>query len=247
MTANEHTEDISESLRLIVSDRHTFGTDALLLASFSAPRPGDRMCDFGAGCGIIPFCWLSEGATHVHAVELQEDACEMLRRSVALNGLEDRFTLVCADLREPPAVLQPNSFDLITMNPPYTPLGSGLLSADEAARVARHETNLTPEELCASAAKLLKFGGRFCLCQRPERLTDYLCAMRNAKIEPKRLRFAAVREGKAPWLFLLEGKRGRRPGLTVEPELRLEAPDGRPSPELRKIYGDYAEKLGFVD
>ena len=45
-----------------------------------------------------------------------------------------------------------------------------------------------------------------------ERLTDYLCAMRAAKIEPKRLRFAARREGKAPWLFLLEGKRGRNPG-----------------------------------
>ncbi len=241
MRADEHIETISESLRLIVSDRYTFGTDALLLASFSAPRPGDVMCDFGTGCGIVPFCWLRDGAKRVHAVELQEDACEQLRRSVALNGLEDRFDLLHHDIRDLRDELPHNAFDLIAMNPPYHPMGSGLLSADEEARVARHETDLTPEQLFAAAANLLKFGGRFCLCQRPERLTDYLCAMRGAKIEPKRLRFVAQREGKAPWLFLLEGKRGRAPGLTVEPELHLETPDGSPSPEVRRIYGSYAD------
>ena len=241
MSESEHIEHIGESLRLIVSDRFTFGTDALLLASFSAPRPRDKLCDFGTGCGIIPFCWLRDGARHVHAVELQAEACEQLRRSVALNGLEDRVSLLEADLRDLRGRLPHNSFDLIAMNPPYTPLGKGLLSVEENARVARHETNLTPEELFA-AAVLLKFGGRFCLCQRPERLTDYLFAMRQAKIEPKRLRFVAQKEGKAPWLFLLEGKRGRAPGLTVEPELHLETPDGKPSEEMRRIYGEYAEE-----
>ena len=165
----------------------------------------------------------------------------MLRRSVALNGLEDRFTLLHADVRELRDLLPANAFDLIVMNPPYFPLGQGLLNADETARAARHETELTPGELFAAAARLLKFGGRFCLCQRPERLAETLCAMREAKIEPKRLRFVAQREGKAPWLFLLEGKRGRSPGLTVEPELHLETPEGSPSAELRTIYGDYAK------
>ena len=241
MSESEHIEHIGKGLRLIVSDRHTFGTDALLLAFFSAPHPGDTACDLGTGCGVIPFCWLRQGLRRAAAVELQEDACEQLRRSVALNGLEDRLTLLQADLRALHGLLPANAFDLLTMNPPYTPLGKGLLSATETGRIARHETSLTPEELCSAAARLLKFGGRFCLCQRPERLTDYLTAMRQAKIEPKRLRFVAQREGKAPWLFLLEGKRGRRPGLTVEPELHLQAPDGAPSQELRNIYGDYAQ------
>ena len=246
MSEAEHIEHISKSLRLIVSPRFTFGTDALLLASFSAPKPGDTMCDFGTGCGVIPFCWLRDGARNVHAVELQQDACEQLRRSIALNGLEDRFTLLQEDLRELKGKLPDNAFDLIAMNPPYTPAGGGILSAAESDRIARHETNLTPQELFAAAARLLKHGGRMCVCGRPERLTDYLCAMREAKIEPKRLRFAARREGKAPWLFLLEGKRGRNPGLTVEPELYMEAPDGSASAEVQKIYGDYAtQKTAF--
>ncbi|MBQ6067475.1 MAG: methyltransferase [Clostridia bacterium] len=238
--SEEHIEHIGKSLRLIVSERYTFGTDALLLASFSAPKFRDAACDFGTGCGVIPFYWLGGGLPRACAVELQEDACEQLRRSVALNSIEERLTLLQSDLRELNGRLPPNHFDLITMNPPYTPAGKGVPSREESARIARHETALTPEELFAAAAKHLKFGGRMCVCQRPDRLTETLCAMRGAGIEPKRLRFVAQREGKAPWLFLLEGKRGRNPGMTVEPELHMETPDGSPSPELKAIYGDYA-------
>ena len=240
MSENEHIESIGKGLRLIVSDRYTFGTDALLLASFSAPRPRDMMCDFGTGCGVIPFCWLRDGAQRAYAVELQEEACEMLRRSVALNGLEDRLALLHADIRTLRDKLPHNAFDLIAMNPPYTPLGKGRASAEESARIARHETDITLTEIFGTAALLLKFGGRICVCLRPQRFTDCFFAMRSVGVEPKRLRFVAQREGKAPWLFLLEGKRGRNPGLTVEPELHLETPDGSPTAEVRRIYGDYA-------
>ena len=238
----EHLESIGRGLRLIVSDRFTFGTDALLLASFSAPRPRDRALDLGTGCGVIPFIWLREGTEQVTAVELQRDACEQLARSAALNGLENRLTVLETDIRAQKGRLPANHFDLVTMNPPYTPAGKGLLSETDSDRIARHETALTLEELFASAAFLLKFGGRMCVCLRPERLTECMCAMRAAKIEPKRLRFVAQREGKAPWLFLLEGKRGRQPGLTVEPELHLETPSGEPTEEIQKIYGQYKEE-----
>ena len=233
MSENEHIESIGKSLRLIVSDRYTFGTDALLLAFFSAPKPSKKMCDFGTGCGIIPFCWLREGAPQAYAVELQEEACRQLRRSMEMNGIEERLTLLQADLRDLRGLLPHNWFDVITMNPPYTPAGAGALSRAESDRIARHETTLTPEELFAAAARHLKFGGSMCVCQRPERLAEYITGMRNAKIEPK-----------APWLFLLEGKRGRSPGLTVEPELHLETPDGSPTAEIQRIYGTYAEKNG---
>ena len=81
MSESEHIEHIGKGLRLIVSDRHTFGTDALLLAFFSAPRPGDTACDLGTGCGVIPFCWLRQGLRRAAAVELSFHAhsCELDR------------------------------------------------------------------------------------------------------------------------------------------------------------------------
>ena len=235
----EHIEYINSSLKLIVSDSHTFGTDALLLAAFSSPKRKNTVCDFGTGCGIIPFYWLREGVERVHAVEIQPLACDQLQRSIEINGISERFTLLNCDLRELKGKLSAGSFDLITMNPPYTAEGHGIESRSAADKIARHETSLTLGELFLAASSLLKFGGRMCICLRPERLTEAMAEMRNAKIEPKRLRFVSQRDGKAPWLFLLEGKKGRNPGLIVEKELHIENPDGSISDEMKEITGSY--------
>ena len=80
------------------------------------------------------------------------------------------------------------------------------------------------------------------MCQRPERLSDMICAMRNFRIEPKRLRFVQQRPGKPPKLFLIEGRRGGKPGgMTAEPVLFIEGPDGNFSEEMINIYGAYKE------
>lgn len=239
LKASEHIEYIDGSLKLVVSDSHTFGTDALLLAAFSAPKRKHTVCDFGTGCGIIPFYWLREGVEKVHAVEIQPLACDQLTRSIEMNSLGERFFLYNSDLRELKGKLEAGAFDLVTMNPPYTAEGHGIISETAADRIARHETSLELTDVFLSASRLLKFGGRMCICLRPERLTEAMAGMREAKIEPKRLRFVSQRDGKAPWLFLLEGKKGRNPGLTVENELHIENPDGTPSEEMLKIIGSY--------
>lgn len=239
LKASEHIEYIDGSLKLVVSDSHTFGTDALLLAAFSAPKRKNTVCDFGTGCGIIPFYWLREGIERVHAVEIQPLACDQLTRSIEMNSLGERFFLYNSDLRELKGKLEAGIFDLVTMNPPYTAEGHGVISETAADKIARHETSLELTDVFLSASRLLKFGGRMCICLRPERLTEAMMGMRAAKIEPKRLRFVSQRDGKAPWLFLLEGKKGRNPGLIVERELHIENPDGTPSDEMKKIIGSY--------
>ena len=235
----EHIEYIDGSLQLIVSDSHTFGTDALLLAAFCAPKRRNKVCDFGTGCGIIPFYWLREGVEQVHAVEIQPLACDQVRRSIGINGIENRFHLYHTDLRALKGKIEEGVFDLVSMNPPYTAEGHGIISSSSADKIARHETNLELTDVFLAASGLLKFGGRMCICLRPERLTEAMMGMREAKIEPKRLRFVSQRDGKAPWLFLLEGKKGRKPGLIVEKELHIENPDGTPSAEMLEIIGNY--------
>ena len=63
------------------------------------------------------------------------------------------------------------------------------------------------------------YGGRFALVHRAERLTDVLCTLRASGIEPKRLRFLAKSADSAPSLLLVEGKRGGKSGLILEPTL----------------------------
>ena len=103
-------------------------------------------------------------------------------------------------------------------------------------RTARSEVSCTLEDVCRAASYLLRWGGAFCLVHKPERLTDLLCLLRETGLEPKRLRFVVNRTGAAPSLVLLEGRRGGKPGLTVEPPLILQKPDGSPTEELDAIY-----------
>ena len=73
-----------------------------------------------------------------------------------------------------------------------------------------------------AAARALREGGRFVLCQRPDQLAEVFCALRAARLEPKRLAFARQRADSVPWLFLVEAQKGRRPGLRMEPDLIVE-------------------------
>ena len=63
--------------------------------------------------------------------------------------------------------------------------------------------------------------------------------MHKTGLEPKRLRFVHQKATDVPWLFLLEGKRGRKTGLQVEKPLCLQTPDGAISDELLRIMGSY--------
>ena len=125
------------------------------------------------------------------------------------------------------------------MTPPYQRLGAGIISREKSGKIARHESACTLEDAVLSASRLLRFGGRFCLCLRPERLCDALEAMRHMGCEPKRLRFVHKKAGSPPWLFLAEGKRGAKPGMAVEPPLFLYMETGKYSGDYRAIYDGY--------
>ncbi len=237
----EHIEYLGDSVGVIVSDAHTFGTDAMLLADFAAPKKKTVACDLGTGCGIIPMLWLRDGlCSRIDGVEIQKQAVSQFRRSIAANKTERVFAH-SADLRALDGVLPSGRYDLVTMNPPYKALRAGRESALPQENIARHETLCTLSDVAASAARLLKYGGRFCLCIPPERLFEAMHMMETHAIEPKRLRTVAKNPDSAPWLCLLEGRRGGKRGLRIEPGLFLYTADGNPSAELHRIHRDYSK------
>ena len=240
----EKLEPLGSGIRVIVSPNHAFGTDTVLLAFFSAPKKNDQACELGTGCGAIPLIWSrDQKPAHVTAVDIQEEACSMLQRSVELNRLQDRIQVLHSDLLELQGKVSFSSFDMVVCNPPYKAAGTGLVNPEQAHRIARHESACTMEDIIRVASRLLNFSGRFCMCQRPERLCDVMSLMRQYDIEPKRLRFVQQRAAKPPKLFLIEGRRGGKPnGLVVEPTLLIEKDDKSLSEEMIAIYGAYKEE-----
>ena len=239
-------ERLSDDIKIAVSPEHTFGTDAVLLADFANIKRKDRALDMGTGCGIIPFLWLrDEGQSAVTCLDIQENAIEQVNASIKENALEEKLIPHLCDLREIENEFKPETFTLVTMNPPYKPINTGFESSDESARIARHEVCCNIEDAVKAASYLLTFSGRFCMCHRPERLADAISVMRNYKLEPKRLRFVCDKKGEEPFLFLIEGKKGAKPFLRVDGELIIKNEESRFSKEMLKIYGSYAD--GYED
>ncbi len=237
-----NAQPIGNGVEIFVSKNHTFGTDAILLADFAAPKKSDTACDLGTGCGIIPLLWCRSGLTaRCFGVDIQEEACVLAAQSAAHSGFSEKFSVIHSDLLELKGKLPFGSFQLVTCNPPYKADGAGIRSKSDADVVARHEAACTLEDIIAVSARLLQTGGRLCMCNRPERLTDMMCAMRANKLEPKRLRLVCQRKGEEPWLVLLEGRRCGNSGMRIAPTLYVE--DGENfSQEMIDIYGCYKEE-----
>lgn len=234
--AEEKIESLGGGVFAVLSDIHTFGTDAFLLYDFADIKRKEQACDLCSGCGIIPLLMLRESLNNpVTAVEIQEDACKLMKKAVEMSHLENRLNIINADLKEIRSIIPAGTFDLLTVNPPYFPIGSGYDCEDEPHRMIRSEVCCTLDDIVKQAAWLIRSGGRMCMCHRPERLTDIICSMRENRIEPKRLRFVAKNERSAPWLVLIEGKKDAKPSLNIEKTLYM-----NDEKELERIYGGYA-------
>ena len=234
-------EPIGEQKFIYVSPHHTFGTDAVLLANFANPKKADKAVDLGTGCGIIAFLMLRDDKCQTaYGVDISAEAIDLVTRTKQEFGF-DKFVPVLSDLKNLKGKVPFGCHTLVTCNPPYKAPGAGIKNPDSVKSVARHEVECTLEDIIAVSAKLLQTGGRFCMCQRPERLAEIMDLMRKYKVEPKRLRLVCKCVGQSPWLVLVEGKRCANAALTIEPTLYVEDGNGNFTEEMIKIYGSYKE------
>lgn len=229
-------EKLSDKIEICVTDEHSFGTDAFLLTAFSAPKKTDVVCDLGTGCGIIPLLMVKGfNPKKIYAVDIQEQAIRQLRESVERSGVKS-VEPICADLKVLWEGAPLNRLDLVSCNPPYKACGAGIESELTAEKIARHEILCNIDDVCKAAKRLLKFGGRLCICNRPERLADVVVAMRKNGIEPKTLRFVSKTQSDAPWLFLIEGRKGGKPFMKILPQLYIQNGNNDFSDEIKSIY-----------
>lgn len=215
-----------------------FGTDSVLLADFASPRKRDRVADLGCGNGAIAILMAAHrDDITVEAVEIQPEMADMAARSVLLNDLGERVHVHEGDMRTAWQMLGREKCALAVCNPPYGAQGAALLSEKEAKRIARHEGNLSPDDIAASAAAILKYGGRFCVIYPAPRAYEMMAAMDRHRLAPKRIRTIHATARRAAKLVLIEAVKGGGSGLHWLEPLVLSEDDGTPTAEWRRIYG----------
>ena len=214
---NERIDYVNDSLSLIQkTDGLTFGTDALLLAGFISGKYASAS-ELGGGSGIISMLLLTrDKVKSCAAVEVQKEYADLIRRNAELNGLSERLTAICKDIRE---YMPEKEFELIFTNPPYMKATSGRANNLSAKNIARHEICGDISDFMREGARMLKFGGTLAAVYRPDRLTDIICAMRDNSLEPKRLTMVYADTESEPSMVLIEAKKGGKSGMMLTPPL----------------------------
>jgi tRNA1Val (adenine37-N6)-methyltransferase len=220
---------------------YRFSLDPVLLCAFARIGAGETVVDLGTGSGVIPLLLAQRSeAAHITGVEIQPELADRARRSLILNGLQERVTIVERDLRELRELrdcLEPQSCDVVLSNPPYRRSGTGRTAPEAERAAARHELAGGLDDFLAAAAYLLGQGGRFYIIYLAERLAELLTAMGAQRLEPKRLRCVHSRRGEPARMVLVEGRRNGRPGMLVEAPLYVY--DGENyTAEVLEMYGE---------
>ncbi len=223
LNPGERIDDLQIQGYEIIQDpkRFCFGIDAVLLSDFAKVKKEEVVLDLGTGTGILPI--LLEAKTegkHFTGLEIQKESADMAWRSVCHNHLEEKIDIVNKDVKEAASIFKPASFDVIVTNPPYMVGQHGLVNPTDAKAIARHEILCTLDDILRESARLLKPDkGRFYMIHKPFRIAEILSKMVEYKIEPKRIQFVHPYIDKEPTMVMIEGLRGGKSRVKVEPPI----------------------------
>ena len=245
---NERIDDLEfKNLKIIQNkDGFCFGIDSILLTDFAKNiKPNSKVIDLGTGTGIITILLYGKTKnTKFVGVEIQPEVAEMANRSVKLNLLENNIEILNTNILELSKIYNRGSFDVVTTNPPYKKINTGVINENNKKLISRHEITASLEDFIRTASFLLKDLGEFYMVHRPDRLVDIFYEMRKNKIEPKKIKFIYPNKNKKANLVLIKGIKNGKQFLEFENNLYVYNEDGNYTDEILKIYNaNNKEKL----
>lgn len=226
----EKIEDLQRgNIKIIRGEKgFTYGTDSVLLTYFANVKKNSRVCDLGAGNGILSLLlYARESSISVDAVEIDALQADRLKRSAILNNIQDKIKTYNADFRNISEVLQASSYDMVISNPPYYEMQGD---------AARTQVTASFEDLAKSARFLLKNRGRLVTMCPVLSMFKMSYAMQSERFSVSRLRFVVSKAGKKPYLVLIEGRFNTNSECIIEPTLIVLDEFGNYTDEAQHIY-----------
>ena len=215
-------------------------------------KSGSIAVDLGTGTGVIPIILAHKtDLDKIIGIDIEEYFVHLAKKSAAENGLGDRVFYKVGDVRNVDSLnfSEAEGFgnreesvkggarcDFVTCNPPYFKADASIPSKNSINDAARREVKGGLEDFCMFASKLLERGGEFFLVHRPERLIDIAGVLRNAKLEPRDIRFVSSRMGEEPKFVLIRSIKDGGRNLRFMKPLAIYDEDGSYTRDILKIY-----------
>jgi tRNA1(Val) A37 N6-methylase TrmN6 len=182
--ASDTTEDafLGGQLRLRQpKSGHRAGHDAMLLAAATLARPGDRVAEFGAGVGAAGLALARRvGTIGLVLVEIDPRLAALARENAARNAIA--ADVIVLDVTAPADAfaahgLEPDSVDVVLMNPPFNDATRHRASPDRARSIAHMAEPAMLDSWVHAARRILKSGGVLTLIWRADGLGEVFSAL----------------------------------------------------------------------
>jgi len=221
------------------------GLDAVLLAA-TVPAPAVKgepaaIADLGAGVGAVGLAAVTRlPGLRAVMVERESALAALARENIIRNGLDDRASVIVADLEAPARELETvgfaaDRFDYVVANPPFQIEGDGHPPPDPLKARAHVMPTGGVERWVRTMARLTRPGGTATMIHRADALPGLLAAFAG--------RFGALsilpihpRAGEPAGRVIIAGRKGSRAPLSLLPGLVVHAAQGHGfSPMLEAI------------
>ena len=177
------------------------GTDGVLLGAWVNIGDALRILDVGTGTGLVALMLAQRSKAQIEAVEIDELACDEAKYNFEQSDWSDRLSVFHSDFLVFGG--RPiEQYDLIVSNPPF--FVNSLKTKNEALAVARHNDNLSFNQLIIGARKLLSPSGRLCVIIPFESCIEFRESARMAGFYLQRLTKVIPKTGRIPKRVLLE-------------------------------------------
>lgn len=230
---------VGKNLKIYQDDEYfKFSLESVLLPNFVEIRLRDKkILDLCSGNCPIPLILSKKTTLPIIGIELQKEIYDLGIKSIKINKKEEQITLLNEDVLNLNKVFSNDSFDLITVNPPYFKnLDTSLKNKNNIKTIARHENNLTLSRLLKISSNLLKENGNFYMVHRTERLIEILEELKKYKLTPKVIQFIYPNINKESKLFMIKATKGGKPGLKVIDGIYVHNEDGTYRDEIKEIF-----------
>ena len=245
---NERIDDLGiNDLKIIQNKEYfCFGTDSVLLANFvKSENSNNVILDLCSGSGVIPIILSAKKKyKKIFGVELQSEMYDLFDRNIKINNLEDSIISInenvkdIKDIRKKiTSIMEKDKIDIITCNPPYKEIGTGLTTNHDVKTIAKCDVMCNLEDIFITSSKLLGKGGKLYLVHKPERLSDLIYFGRKYNLEAKEIRFVYPKINKKPSIVLISYRKdGGNETKVLEPLIEYND-DMSYMYEIYRIYG----------
>lgn len=214
------------------TDDYAFSQDSVFLANTAKLSPSDAVLDLGCGSGILStLALIKKHVKKAVGIELQPRVADMARDSAIQNGLQDKFEVICADVKDIRSILKAESFDKVLCNPPYfTNSGnSGQKSVSDEENdalnvnakteksVSRTESTATLDDFVKGASYALRFGGDAWFVIKADRMASLIYSLKSYNLEPKEATLIYPKPTSDVDVVIIKARKGAKEGLKISP------------------------------